>query len=203
MITYGEVASSKRSWPISYGSIEAIVCALDILLLITVSVATGAIYALLNEGSVDLARYVSTAILAGAVFVLLFRRRCLYDPSSLVNWSLQVRKIATLWMWTFLLLAGAAFALKIGKDFSRGAVLLFAVASPAALIIHHALWRSVIDAGLRKGRLRGRTSVLVCLHESVEGARIAQNHTRDLEFHGFRIDRSFQLRPGVPPQALI
>jgi hypothetical protein len=41
-----------------------------------------------------------------------------------------------------------AFALKIGKDFSRGAVLLFAIASPAVLIIHHALWWPLIEAGL-------------------------------------------------------
>src|SRR5215470_2710992 len=120
----GEVAVSERSWPLSYGSIEAIVCAVDILLIITVSVATGASYAQLNQSDVDLTRYVSTAILASAVFVPLFRRRCLYDPSSLANWSLQARNIATLWMVTFLVLAGVAFALKIGKDFSRGAVLL-------------------------------------------------------------------------------
>jgi len=92
---------------------------LDVLLIITVSVTAGASYAQVNQGDVDLTRYVSTAILAGVVFVLLFRRRCLYDPSSLVNWSLQARNIVTLWTVTFLVLAGVAFALKIGKDFSR------------------------------------------------------------------------------------
>jgi len=199
----GGVASSKPCWPISYGSIEAIVCVLDILLIITVSVATGAIYALLHERDVDLARYVSTAILASAVFVLLFRRRCLYDPSSLVNWSLQARNIASLWIVTFLILAGGAFALKVGKDFSRGAVLSFALASPAVLLMHHALWRAVIAAGLRRGRLRGRNSILLCIHESPEAARIAQDHTRDLEFHGFRIDQVFHLSAGISPKDLI
>src|SRR5215475_12867318 len=147
-----------------------------------VSVNTGTSYAQLNQGDLDLTRYVSTAILASVVFVLLFQRRCLYDPSSLVNWSLQARNIATLWMLTFLLLAGAAFALKIGKDFSRGAVLLFAVASPAVLIIHHAVWRAVVEVGLRRGKLRGRKSILVCLQPSSEAAGIIQNHARDLEF---------------------
>src|SRR5438874_6000439 len=97
----GEVAGPERSWPLSYGSIEAIVCAVDVLLIIMVSVATDASYAQFNQADVDLARYVSSAILASAVFVLLFRRRCLYDPSSLVNWSLQARNIATLWTVTF------------------------------------------------------------------------------------------------------
>src|SRR5262245_20716121 len=158
-IMRGEVAGSERPWPLSYGSIEAIVCAVDILLIIMVSVATGAAYAQFNQGDVDLARYISTAILASAVFVLLFRRRCLYDPSSLVNWSLQARNIATLWMVTFLVLAGVAFALKIGTEFSRGAVLLFAAASPAVLMIHHGLWRAVIEAGRRKGAFTGCRSI--------------------------------------------
>src|SRR5438094_24950 len=159
---YGEVAGSEQSWPLSYGSIEAVVCAVDVLLFIMVSVATGASYAQFNQGDLDLARYVSTAILASAVFVLLFRRRCLYDPSSLVNWNLQARNIATLWMVTFLVLAGVAFALKIGKDFSRGAVLLFAIATPAVLIIHHGPWRPVIEAGLRRGRFGGCKGSLIC-----------------------------------------
>lgn len=200
---HGEVAGSERAWPFSYGSIEAIVCAVDVLLIIMVSIAAGTSYAQFNQGDVDLARYVSTAILASAVFVLLFRRRCLYDPSSLVNWSLQARNIATLWTVTFLVLAGVAFALKIGKDFSRGAVLLFAIVSPAVLIIHHGLWRAVIEAGRRRGRFRGCKSILICVHEGLEAARIAQAHIRDLELHGFRIDRTYQLSADTLPQALI
>src|SRR5215813_7756542 len=200
---HGEIAGSKRVWPLSYGSIEAIVCAVDVLLIVMVSVATGASYARFNQGDVDLARYVSTAILASAVFVLLFRRRSLYDPSSLVNWSLQARNIVTLWIVTFLVLAGVAFALKIGTDFSRGAVLLFAIASPAVLIVHHGLWRTVIEAGRRGGGFRGCKSILICMHDCAEAARIAQERTRDLEFHGFRIDRTYQLSADTLPQELI
>jgi Undecaprenyl-phosphate glucose phosphotransferase len=199
----GEVAGSERSWPLSYGSIEATVCAVDVLLIVMVSVATGASYAQFNQGDVDLARYVSTAILASAVFVLLFRRRSLYDPSALVNWSLQARYIATLWAVTFLVLAGVAFALKIGRDFSRGAVLLFAIVSPAVLIVHHGLWRALIEAGRRKGRFRGCKSILICMHECAEAARIAREHTRDLELHGFRIDQTYQLSGDVLPQKVI
>jgi len=200
---HGEIAGSERSWPLSYGSIEAIVCAADVLLIIMVSVVTGATYALVSQGDVDLARYVATAILASVVFVPLFRRRCLYDPSSLLNWSLQARNIATLWLVTFLVLAGVAFALKIGKDFSRGAVLLFAIASPVVLIIHHGLWRAVIEAGRRRGSFRGCRSILICMHECAEAARIAQAHTRELELHGFRIDRTYQLSADILPQELI
>jgi Undecaprenyl-phosphate glucose phosphotransferase len=200
---HGEVADSEWSWPLSYGSIEAIVCAVDVLLIIMVSVVTGATYAQFSQGDVDLARCVATAILASAVFVLLFRRRRLYDPSSLVSWSLQARNIATLWAVTFLVLAGVAFALKIGKDFSRGAVLLFAIASPVVLIIHHGVWRAIIEAGRRRGRFRDSKSILICMHEGAEAARIAQGHIRDLELHGFRIDQTYQLSADLLPQQLI
>src|SRR5262249_51378732 len=100
-------------------------------------------------------------------------------------------------------LAGVAFALKIGKDFSRGAVLLFAVVSPAVLIIHHGLWRAVIEAGRRGGRFRGRKSILICMRECAEAARIAQGHVRNLELHGFRIDRTYRLSADILPQDLI
>jgi Undecaprenyl-phosphate glucose phosphotransferase len=202
-IMHGDVVGSERAWPLSYGSIEAIVCAVDVLLIILVSVTTGTSYAQFNQGDVDLARYVSTAILASVVFVALFRRRCLYDPSSLVNWSLQARNIATLWTVTFLILAGVAFALKIGKDFSRGAVLLFAIAGPAVLIIHHSLWRAVIKAGRRRGRFRGCKSILICMHESADAAPITRGHTQHLELHGFKIDRTYQLSEDILPQELI
>src|SRR5690242_9667527 len=80
-------ASSTWSWPISYSSIEATVCALDALLIIAVSVATGVIYVrLFQVGDLDLTRYVATAVISSALFVPLFRSRGLYDPASLVNW---------------------------------------------------------------------------------------------------------------------
>jgi len=68
------------------------------------------------------------------VFVPLFRNRGLYDPTSLVNWHLQTRKIIVLWTMTLLIFTGATFAFKIGPDFSRGAVLSFHIAGLALLL---------------------------------------------------------------------
>src|SRR5262245_19109542 len=87
------------SWPISYTSIEITVCILDVLLIIVASVAGGAIYShLFHLNDVELSRHVATAAVVCAVFVPLFRNRGLSDPSALVNWGLQARKIVVLWI---------------------------------------------------------------------------------------------------------
>jgi putative colanic acid biosynthesis UDP-glucose lipid carrier transferase len=191
-------------WPISYASIGIAVCALDVLLILATGLVTGAVYSrLLHDSNVDLVQHASTALIVSAVFIPIFRNRGLYDPSLLVNGRLQVRSILVLWTLTFLVFAGAVFALKIGRDFSRGAVLSFSLVGLGALVVHHSLWQVLIETGLKKGRLRGRKSILLCMHDFPEGAQIARNHSRHLEHHGYRIDHVFQLGPGTCPRELI
>jgi Undecaprenyl-phosphate glucose phosphotransferase len=191
-------------WPIAYTSIETIVCALDILLIVTASVACGAIYNILfHQSDIDFVRHLATAAVVCAVFVPFFRNRGLYDPTSLVNWHLQIRKIVVLWTMTLLIFAGATFAFKMGPEFSRGAVLSFHIAGLALLLAHHALWRVIIESGLRNGSLRGRESILLCMHGSPGGAGVAQSHANDLERHGFKIENIFYLAADVSPKELI
>jgi len=191
-------------WPIAYASIEPIVCALDILLIVAASVACGAVYnSLFHQTDIDFVRHVATAAVVCAVFVPLFRKRGLYDPTSLVNWTLQSRKIVVLWTVTLLIFASATFAFKIGPDFSRGAVLSFGIAGLAGLLAHHALWCAIIDAGLRNGSLRGRESILLCIDDSPERIGSAKGHARDLERHGFKIESVFHLTADVGPKDLV
>jgi Undecaprenyl-phosphate glucose phosphotransferase len=191
-------------WPIAYTSIEPIVCALDVLLVVAVSVACGAIYnGLFYQNDIDLVRHIATAAVVCALFVPLIRNRGLYDPTSLVNWHLQTRKIVALWTVTLLIFASATFAFKIGPDFSRGAVFSFGIAGLAALLAHHALWGAIIDSGLRNGNLRGRESIMLCMHEAEGGVRACQSQARELERHGFKIQTVFYLAAGVEPKELI
>jgi len=197
-------ARDTSRWPIAYTSIEPIVCALDILLIVAASVACGVVYnTLFLQNDIDFVRHVATAAVVCAVFVPLFRKRGLYDPSSLVNRSLQTRKIIVLWTVTLLIFASATFAFKIGPDFSRGAVLSFGIVGLAGLLGHHALWCALIDAGLRNGSLRGRESILLCMDDSPERIRRAKGHARDLERHGFMIESVFHLTANVSPNDLV
>src|SRR5262249_24671578 len=191
-------------WPIAYTSIEATVCTLDILVIVAASVVCGAVYSgLFNQSDIDLVLHIATAAVVCAIFVPLFRNRGLYDPTSLVNWQLQARKIIVLWTITLLIFAGAMFAFKIGPDFSRGAVLSFGIAGLAGLLPHSAPWRAVIDARLCNRRLRGPENILLCLHGGPGGAGLGQSHARDLERHGFKIENIFYLAADISPKELI
>lgn len=200
----GTSARRPSSWSISYTSIEITVCILDILVIVAASVTGGAIYSrLFHLNDIELSRHVATAAVVCAVFVPLFRNRGLYDPSALVNWGLQARKIIVLWAITLLIFASATFALKIGTDFSRGAVISFGVVGLVGLLAHHAFWRAVIEKGLRTGNLRGRESILLCMDDGPERIAFAQSYARDLERHGFKIENVFFLTADLSAEELV
>lgn len=196
-------ASGRWSWPVAYHAIGVTVCALDVVLIIATGVAAGAIYShVFHESLIDLVRYAATAAFVSAVFVPIFRNRGLYDPVSLMNSGQQARNILILWVFTLLMFAGAAFTLKVGTDFSRGAVFSFGIAGPIVLFAHHALWRVAIGSGLQNGNLRGPKSILLCLHEVPRAAAIIRDHVRNLERHGFQIEQLFQLGSASPTELI-
>ena len=54
-------ARGASCWPISYTSIEAIVCVLDILLIVATSVVSGTIYgSLFHKNEIDRVRQIAT-----------------------------------------------------------------------------------------------------------------------------------------------
>src|SRR5882762_3520946 len=167
--TRSEFDRPIRRRAVAYSSIAVLVCLFVVVLIVTASVVAGTIYnEIFNEIDADIARYAMTAVVMGATFVLLFRDRGLYDPNALLNRPLQVRNIIVLWAATFSLFISAVFALKVGPQFSRGAVLSFGVVGLLTLLGHHALWGIVIKAALGKGSLRGRKTILLSMHEHPE-----------------------------------
>jgi putative colanic acid biosynthesis UDP-glucose lipid carrier transferase len=200
----GQVVDSRRRWRISYASIEAIVCTLDVALSVSASVLAGVIFtSLFYESESDFVRYISTAVVVSAIFIPILRSRGLYEPSALINWGLQLRNVAVVWSLTFLVFSGAAFALKIGTDFSRGSVLLFAITGLAGLLLHRAFWRSFIRSSLRNGTIRGRRSVLLSLHELPTAGQIDRNILNDLQRYGFDVRQLFHPNAGETPEELV
>src|SRR5262249_13851808 len=86
-----------------------------------------------------------------AIFVPLLYNRGFYSPVALVNLKAQVRNILGLWTIPFLAFACVAFALKVGSDL--GMVLLFGVVGLMAILLHHALWRTITEPALEVGAL--------------------------------------------------
>ena len=194
---------TQRRWSIRYSSIPAIVGALDILLVMTSAVLTGALYHSIQEVDHDLTRYVMTGCIVVAIFVPIFNNRGLYSPTALMNWKTQVRNIVAVWTMTFLMFASIAFALKVGSDFSRGAVLLFGVVGLIVTVLHRALWRIIIERGLNVGMLRGRRSILLYMYELPPGADFIRNVTPNLVRSGYDIIQVFHLGTDVPKKRVI
>ncbi|GJE77128.1 hypothetical protein BGCPKDLD_3729 [Methylorubrum suomiense] len=81
----------------------------------------------------DRISYLAVSITVAAVFVLLGNQCGVYQFDGNRKIGRQLRKISVVWALTFLFLTAVAFGLKIGADFSRGFVLVFAAVGLAAV----------------------------------------------------------------------
>ena len=197
--------SSRMGWrlPLRYSSIPALVCGFDVLLIVTAAVLASNLYGFIQNTNIDSSRYTMTGIVIAAIFVSILYNRRLYGPAALVNWKFQVRNILGFWTITFLACASLAFGLKVGSDFSRGAILLFGVVGLMAILLHHALWRIIIEPALEVGALRGRRSILLSMHESPWADDTIQNIARDFVRHGYEIVQFFHFGSDIPKKRVI
>jgi putative colanic acid biosynthesis UDP-glucose lipid carrier transferase len=190
----GGLDEREGGWLLSYASIAPVVCVLDGFLITISSITTGLTYNTVIGGSEsDFSRYLVTAFVMGILVVAAMRERNLYDPTALVDWRLQSRTIVRIWFAAFLVFCGAVFAFKIGKDFSRGAVLSFGAAGLLGLLCHHALWRWAIESALREGSLRRRSSILLRLGRISSDRRVLS----DLRACGFAIEKDISCGDGA------
>jgi Undecaprenyl-phosphate glucose phosphotransferase len=199
-------ASEPRSgsrWLVRYSSIATVICVLDVVLIITSAVLAGTLYSSIQETESDLTRYAMTAIVIATMFVPVLHNRGVYSPAALNNWKSQARNILVVWTMTFLIFASVAFALKMGSDFSRGAVFLFGVLGLTVILLHHAFWRVIIERALKLGTLRGRKSILLCMHDSRLEDETVQNITRDFVRHGYEIMRFLYFRTNMPHKRVV
>ena len=177
-----------RRWPITYRSIEAVSAISDALIFLFSSVVTGTAYnVLMLDRRGVMATFVGLGLLVTALFLSLCRAGGLYQPTALLNFQLQSKKVAVFWSGIFLFLCGLAFAMKVGSSFSRGAVACFAVTGFLGLQGSRLFWRHLIKAAVAGDRLRRHNVVLL----GDEG-RLRTTRVRGmLEGHGFSIDRQF------------
>jgi Undecaprenyl-phosphate glucose phosphotransferase len=192
----GAVANSlltkrvERKWPISYRAVETVANFTDVVIIFSASILTGVIYHLQSEGTFGTpVQYIGSAAVVAALFVSLMRSSGMYNPTKLLDLRSQLQRIAFTWCSVFLLLAGVVFALKIGKEFSRGATLSFAAVGLTALIVQRTIWRGILMDGLARNKFLGRKIALITDRDFDSNAALLDVLTS----HGFRLERRFML----------
>ena len=135
----------------------------------------------------DLSQFVGSAAVVSALFCSAMKVRGLYDPAELLDLKEQIRQTSLVWLSVLLFLAGVIFSLKIGKEFSRGANISFAIAGFVLLVVNRSLWRYLLLRGLAEQKFSGRESVLITTgNSSADQACI-----RNLIKHGFYLRHHF------------
>lgn len=175
-----------RKWLISYWAIEPLAIASDAVAIFLSSVITGVVYHLETIGNPgDVIHFVGSAAAVAALFLSITISRGLYEPAELVEGKDQIHSVTAIWIGVFLFFGGVIFALKIGADFSRGAVLLFAASGLGLLLTQRVLWWRVLKQGLATAKFLGRDAVLICT--DIPGAGFVAM----LAKHGFELKKQF------------
>lgn len=187
----------RRTWPISYGSVSGLAIACDALTILTIGVVSDILYnwyvwydwyaAFIVPGGTI--RYLGSGAVVSVLFVCVMRAQDLYNPTELLSLRTQVFATIGTWFSVFLFLSGAAFALKTGSEFSRGAIFIFALTGLSALLVERIFYRSLLRRGLAAHRFAGRQAVLVTDDPSGSGESLV----RTLLKHSFRLEQSFVL----------
>jgi undecaprenyl-phosphate galactose phosphotransferase/putative colanic acid biosynthesis UDP-glucose lipid carrier transferase len=109
---------------------------------------------------------------AGATLYGLFRVSLgSYQIGEILNSKREGITIISLWSLTLLVLASLAFILKVGDQFSRGAMVFFALFGFAFLAISKVAMRVGIGSALKQGRMQGRRVVLFGLQDELLATR--------------------------------
>jgi Undecaprenyl-phosphate glucose phosphotransferase len=179
-----------RKWPISYRSVSLLAIGGDVAIILISGVGSGFFYNLEAFGiSGDLIRYFGSSAIVAALFISLMKGRDLYIPAELLSLRTQAFSAITAWISVFLFLFGAAFALKVGEQFSRGAIFSFATVGLGLLLMQRLLLRGVLTRGLAHQKFSGRNAILIADNASGGGPELVHNLIK----HGFQLDHQFTL----------
>jgi len=183
--------------PVTYRDIPIFAAGADILVVVASAIIAGQLYHYTVGPMVaEFSRNMAAAVFVAVLFVAAMWARKLYEPSLLMDWGDQIRGLAGTWCGAFLLLASGVFTWGVGKDLSRGTILLFFAVGGVLLMAHRLLWRVYLPKALANGAIRGRTSVVILWEDGQEG-----HFSALLTRHGYRIAGIFQMGPSAEDSA--
>jgi undecaprenyl-phosphate galactose phosphotransferase/putative colanic acid biosynthesis UDP-glucose lipid carrier transferase len=151
-----------RTGGVSSRALPMIACACDVLCLGVAGVVANLLYRYCTTGDIGFAEGSPAIGLAGAtILCLLAKNRGLYRIQRVLNSGPHVWRLAQVYAVSVLLLTGMLFLLKIGAEFSRGAVVVFAVLGFLLLLASRRLLGAALRSGVDRGVIRGQAVVTI------------------------------------------
>jgi Undecaprenyl-phosphate glucose phosphotransferase len=185
--------SARKGWPIllPFHMVEPAVFAVDLLLVVAISVLTGVGYhwIFLGElGSVE--TFLGMGVLVFANFSAISAARGSYRTKNLVNFRRQGREVSVIWTGVFLILLGIAFSLKVTETFSRGATLTFFAIGLSGIIAWRGLLARLLAEALAAGAFAERRIIIIG-----ERGRLALSHNLlELRRCGYKPVSTFEIK---------
>ena len=189
-------AGRKGRWrlPVTYRAIPTIALAMDLAIIVVSAMGAEFLYHNFpSEIEGEFSHTVAAAVFVAILFVAAMRVQKLYSPERLIVIDDQARSVLSAWCGAFLILASGIFTWGVSHDLSRGDILMFWAIGAVALLVHRAVWWTVLPRALESGALRGRTVVSISYEEAVP-QRFADN----LSHFGYHILAHFHVPAGEP-----
>lgn len=191
--TVGElkvVSRLPRSLALPFYLIEPAVLTIDVLLIIAASVASGIGYHWLFLGRVPGAvPYIAVGALAALNFSAIQFASGAYRVPSLLSCRREVGNAVVAWCTVFLVLLSVAFSLKIGAEFSRGAVFGFFGIGAMFLVA----WRTGSALLIRDALTRGKFAQQRTMVIGERGALARSPFAPQLRLYGYLISAQFEI----------
>ena len=177
--------------PVTYRGIPVFAACTDILVVVASAIVAGSAYHFtVTPMDGEFSRTMAAAVFVAVLFVAAMWARKLYQPSRLMVLADQAHGLLGTWCGSFLLLASGVFTWGVGKELSRGTILLFWAIGGMALLAHRQVWRVYLPRALANGAIKGRNCVVIFWDEPQP-----TRFSRLLFQHGYRVDKIFQLGP--------
>lgn len=174
--------SAPRELFLSCRALPPIAAALDAGFLVLASVVGEGGYQYFAGGEfAPLDGTVGIGLIAAAVFVLSAQVDGLYRLPSLLTPALNLGRIAAILAVSLLGVVCVLFLLKVGSEYSRGAMVVFGVVAVCLVSVERLVAGALARTGIRCGVVKGRR--VVTLGDAVELERL-----RELDFVQFGID---------------
>src|SRR5262245_45692466 len=185
----------RPRWSISYRVIAPIAMTCDAAIIVLMGVLSSLAYHYayyydaVVGGRSDVIQSMGLAAVVAALFILIGKSRGLYSPTELLSLKSQIMKVSIDWGAVLLFLSAAAFTMKAGGNFSRGATILFAVFGLLALASGRIVWRVILADGLAVRKFSGRKVTLIIEEGSTSKLEILEALAR----HGLEPTHQFTL----------